>query len=79
MELGGEDACTGSGTKNTQVEYEQQLIDDGHAAHGVLPNLANHDIIQQGNKVGNAVLYDNGKRNSDYMSIKRSVSYIFLY
>ena len=60
MELGGEDARTGGGAEHAQVEDHGQLVGNGHAGHGQLTYRADHDVIQQAYKLGDAVLYGDG-------------------
>ena len=74
VELGCKDTRTGNGAEYTQIEHKQQLIDNGNTAHLQGAYLANHDIIQQRNKVCNAVLNDNGHSNAHDPAIKRLVA-----
>ena len=74
VKLGGEDAGTGAGTEDAEVEYEQQPVDNGNTAHGHGAHLAYHDVIQQGHKIGDAVLNDNGNGDSQNMPVKRPVA-----
>ena len=62
-ELGGKNARTGAGTEDAQIVDEQQTVDDGNAAHLQASHLSDHDVVQHGDKVGNAVLNDD--RNGD--------------
>ena len=77
-ELGGKNTRAGDGTENAQVKYEQQLVYNGHAAHLHGADLAHHDIIQQGNKIGDAVLDDNGQHHRQHPAVKGSVAYKFV-
>ena len=74
VELGGEDTRAGACAENTQVEHEQQAVDDGNAAHRNGADLADHNVVQQGYKVGNAVLDDNGDGHPKDTAVKRPVS-----
>ena len=71
VELGGEDACAGAGPEDAQVEYENQTVDDGHAAHGNGAHLTHHDVIQQRDEVGDAVLDDDGQCDGKHPAVKR--------
>ena len=74
VELGGEDTRAGACAEDAQVEYEQQAVDDGNAAHGNGADLPDHDVVQQGHKVGDAVLDDNGDGYPKDPAVKRLVS-----
>ena len=74
VELGGEDTRAGACAEDAQVEDEQQAVDDGNAAHGNGADLADHDVVQQGHKVGDAVLDDNGDGHPKDPAVKRLVS-----
>ena len=74
VKLGGEDSRAGAGAEDAQVEDKQQPVDDGHAAHGNGAHLAHHDIVQQGDKIGNAVLDDNGDGDPKDTAVKRLVA-----
>ena len=60
MELSSENAGTGAAAEDTQVEHEQQAVDDGNTGHGQCAHLTHHDVVQQIDKIGNAVLNDDG-------------------
>ena len=70
VELSGENACTGTGTEDTKVKYKDQTVDDGDTTHGQCAHLAHHDVVQHGNKIGDAVLYDNGDGNPKNPAVK---------
>ena len=74
LKLGGEDARTGSGTEDAKVKDEQQLVHNGNAAHGQRAHLADHDVVQQGDKIGDAVLNDDGDDNGHDPFVKRLVA-----
>ena len=78
-ELRSEDTGTGHGTENTQIEDKHQLIDDGNATHLQRANLANHNVIQEGNKIGDAVLNDDGKCYRQNPAVEGFVADISLY
>ena len=77
-ELGGKYTRTGDSAENAQVKYEQQLVYNSHAAHLHGADLAHHDVIQQGNKIGDAVLDDNGQHHRQHPAVKGSVAYKFV-
>ena len=77
-ELGGENTGTGAGTKHAQIEHKQQLVDDGDTAHGNGTHLAHHDVVQQGNKIGNTVLDDNGDGYPKDAAVERPVTDVTL-
>ena len=61
--LCAENARAGDGTKNGKVEDKNQLIDDGDTGHLLRADPADHDIIQQTDKIGDAVLNHDGDGN----------------
>jgi lipopolysaccharide export system protein LptA len=73
-ELGGEDARSGAGTENAQVEYENQTVDDGDTAHGYGAHLAYHNIVQQIDKIGDTVLNHDGNGNPEDPFVKGPVT-----
>ena len=76
VELGSEDTRPGGGTENTEIEHKNDLIDDGNTAHGQGTHLAHHNVIQQGYKIGNAVLDDDGNGDLKYPPVKGPVTYV---
>ena len=74
VELGGEDTRAGTGAENAKVEDKQQAVDDGNTAHGNGTHLAHHDVVQQGNKIGDAVLNDDGNGHRKTAAVKRPVA-----
>ena len=78
VELGGKNTGTGTGTENTQIEYKKQSVDNGYAAHGDSTHLAYHNIIQKGNKIGNAVLDNDGNGHMQTAAVKSPVANISL-
>ena len=57
------------------IEDKQQIVDDGNAAHGNGAHLAHHDVIQHGDKIGDAVLNDNGQHHRQHPAVKGFVAY----
>ena len=55
--LGPKDPSPRYAAKHGQIEYKQQLVGNGHPAHGVRPQPAYHYIIQQTNEICYGVLY----------------------
>ena len=78
VELGGEDTGAGRSTENAQVEHEHELVDDGNTAHLHGADGADHDVIQQGNKIGNTVLDDDGDGYPQNPAVKGPVADVFL-
>lgn len=76
MELGCKNSGTGAGTENAQVEYKNQLVHNGNAAHGQGPHLAHHNIVQQGYKICNAVLDDDRHGNLEHALVKGPIANI---
>ena len=76
VELGGENTGAGTGTENAQVKHKHQLIDDGNTAHRDGSHLANHDVIQHGDEVGDEVLNDDWNCNGEYAFVKRFITKI---
>ena len=73
VELGREDSRAGAGAEDAQVENEHELVYNGHAAHGKRADAAHHDVIQEGNKIGDAVLNDDGQDDVKDSPVKRPV------
>ena len=78
LELGGENSSPGGGAEDAQVENKHQLVDDGNAAHRQGAHLAHHDVIQQGYKIGDAVLDDDGHHNGHHPPVKGPVADVTL-
>ena len=74
VELGGENTRTGSGAEDAHIEDEEQVVDDGDAAHGNGTNLAHHDVIQQRDKIADAVLDQNRNGHRQHMPVKIPVA-----
>ena len=77
--LGGKDAGAGTGTEKAQVEHKQQSVDDGNTAHGNGTYLTNHDVVQQGHKIGDAVLDDNRNGDGKDIAVKCPVADVSIY
>ena len=73
VELSGEDARAGAGSKNAQVKDKHQAVDNGNTAHGNGAHLAHHDVVKQGDKVCNAVLNHDGDGYPQDTAVKRPV------
>ena len=74
VELGRKNPGAGAGAKNAQVEHKNQLVHNGNAAHGQCAHLADHNVIQQRNEIGNAILNDNWHGDLEHAPIKRPVA-----
>ena len=68
--LRGKDARAGEPAEDAQVEHEDQLIDDGHAGHGLRAHLPDHDIVQQADEVGDAVLHHDRHRDPEHHAME---------
>ena len=53
----------------SDVENENHTVDDGYAAHGDGSHLAHHDIVQQIDKIGDAVLDDDGNGDGQDVAV----------
>ena len=64
--LCAENARAGHAAEHAEIEYEHELIRDRHARHLLCADLSDHDVIEQTDKVRDAVLdHDrNGKRKN---------------
>ena len=58
IELRAKDAGPGQAAEHRQVEHEHQLVGDGYAAHLGVAQRAHHQVVQEVDKVGYAVLDD---------------------
>ena len=76
VELRCKNASSGDRTENTQVKHKNQLIDNGNTIHGQLSHLTDHHIVQQGHKIGDCVLDNDGQRNDHCPPVKCPVAYI---
>ena len=74
MELGGENTRTGAGTEDAQIEDKQQAVDDGNTAHGIGTDLADHDVVQQIDEVGDTHLHDDGNGDRENTLEKHPVA-----
>ena len=54
--LGGEDARAGKAAEDAEVEHKQQLVDDGHAGHGLRAHLTDHEVVQKADEIGDDIL-----------------------
>ena len=75
VELCRKNTRTGTGAKNAQAENKHQTVDDGNAAHLQAAHLSDHDVIQHGNEIGNAVLDNNRNCNLEKTAIKLLISH----
>ena len=76
VELGGEDARRAYRAEDEKIEDENELIYDGNARHCGGGDLTDHNVVQQGDKICNGILNDDGHRYSHYPAIKRPVANI---
>ena len=63
IKLGGKNTRTGAGAKNAEVINKNQTVYNGNTAHLQAAHLSDHDVVQHGNEIGDAVLDDD--RNGD--------------
>ena len=73
VKLGCEDARAGAGPEDAQIKDKRQPVDNGDAAHGNGAHPAHHNVVEQGYKVCNAVLDDDGDGNPQDTAVKRPV------
>ncbi len=76
-ELGGEDARPREATKNGQIADEHELVGDARAGEFLGGELAYHDVVQKIDKIGDAVLYDDGDGEHQHHLVKGLVAYEF--
>ena len=72
--LGGKDPRPGKAAENTEIKNENQLVDDGHAGHGLRANLAHHHIVQQTDKVCDHILYQHRRHHREQLAVKGPVA-----
>ena len=65
-----QDACARQTAKRAQIVDKNQLVDNGNAAHGLGSNLADHDVVQQGNKLCNDILDQNWHQDNRHPAVK---------
>ena len=74
VELGGKDTCRANGTEYQKIEDEDKLIDNGNTRHSGGGDASHHDVVQQIDQIGNAVLDHHGKGYGKHRVIKFSIS-----
>ena len=74
VELRAEYARARHAAEHAQIEHEQKLIDDGHAAHGLCAHLPHHDVVQHGHEIRDAVLDHDGHGHAQYHGVKRLIA-----
>ena len=75
IELGSEDPRPGQPAEDAEVKDKQQLVDNGHAGHGLRAHLAHHHIVQQVHKVCYQVLCQDRQHHGEKPPIKGPVAY----
>ena len=73
VELRGVDAGSRLHPEHRYVEHEEQLVDYGHAAHGLRADLPDHDVVKQAHEVGYYVLDEYGDHDGEYPPVEFSV------
>ena len=71
--LRAEDGGTGQSAEDGQIVNKDQLVHDRHAAHRYGAESADHEIVEQGYKIGNALLDDKRDSQSDQCRIERLI------
>ena len=61
-------------SKNAKVKNKQQLVDNRDTRHLLGAYLSHHYVIEQADKVGNAVLNDNGYGDRQKRAVKRAIA-----
>ena len=74
-----ENAGTGTGAEDTQVEHKNQTVDNGNTAHGHGADLTYHDVVQHGHKIGDSRLNDDGHSNPKNAAIEGFVANITIF
>ena len=70
-ELGAEDGGPSQAAENGQVENEYNLVDNGHPGHGGGAQAAHHHVVQQVDKLGDALLDDHGHQQGQHGGVER--------
>ena len=70
IELRRQDPCAGQSAQGAEVKDENQLIDNGHAAHRLCPHLSDHDVVEQRDKVRYHILNQDRHQDGEYPLIK---------
>ena len=78
VELGGENTRAGTGAKDAEIENKDDSVDDRYTAHGNGAHLADHNVVQKIDKIGDAVLNDDGDGNPQDTAVKCPVTDISL-
>ena len=74
-ELGTENAGTGHGTEDAEVEDKDQLVGDGNTGHLGGTHRSDHNVVQHIHEVGEAVLHHNGQHQQYEAPIERLVAH----
>ena len=74
IELRPVDARARQGSEDAQIDDEQQLVHDGNAGHRLGADPSDHQIIEQADEVGDAVLDHDRHRDRQRFFVKFSVS-----
>ena len=70
VELGGKNTRRADRTEDEKIEDEDELIDDGNARHSGGGDLTDHDVVEEVNKVRNAVLNYHRYGHGKYRAVK---------
>ena len=70
VKLGAVDARAGQRAEDRQVKHKQKLVDDSDARHRLRADAPDHDIVQQADEVGDAVLNNDRHRHRQHFFIK---------
>ena len=65
-----EDAGPGQPAEDAEVENEEELVHDGDAGHALRTDLADHDVVEQVDEVGDDVLQYDRPRHGEHQPQK---------
>ena len=73
VKLRREDARSRERAEHAQREHEQQLVDNGDAAHRLRADLPHHQIVQQAHEIRDHLLDQNRDHHREHAAVKRFV------
>ena len=79
VELRRQDPGSGHPAQCAEVEDKDELVHNGDAAHGLRPDLADHDVVQHRDEVRNNILDQDRHQDGKYPPIEIPISDIPLH
>ena len=79
IKLGPENTRSGYRPEDAEVEYENQLVGNGHAGHLLCSHLTYHNVVQKAHKVCDSVLYHDRNHHCKNHPVKPFVPNILFH